>query len=99
VRGRAVDEDRSLVPHQGYPVEPCDQRLLAGTFDRLCRSEVASLVAPRYSQVIIEAVSRDQKIHEADRSVAATALTLGHEIVARDRIVARVSGLGLLEPS
>jgi len=32
VRGSAVDEDRLLIPHQGYPAEPCDQRLLAHAF-------------------------------------------------------------------
>lgn len=29
----AVDEDRSLVACEGYPAEPCDQRLLACAFD------------------------------------------------------------------
>jgi len=44
VRGRAVDEDRSLVPHQGYPAEPSDQWLLARAFD-------SGLKAPTWSSL------------------------------------------------
>ena len=29
VGGSAIGKDRLLVPHQGYPAEPCDQWLLA----------------------------------------------------------------------
>ena len=37
-----------------------------------------------------------QKIHEADRWIAATAIRLGTELVSDDAVFRDVSGLGLL---
>jgi hypothetical protein len=36
---RAVGEDRALAPYEGYPAEPCDQRLLAIAFDAGFKAE------------------------------------------------------------
>lgn len=85
--------------------------LLAGWGELRLRSlarSLADLDAVQTSQQLIERCAElragasraghplGQKIHEADRWVAATALTLDLELVAGDRVFDRVPGLSIL---